>query len=279
MRWVFISFLLLNVLYFGWELDRQTKSDHSNTGLLVNIPVDSQPLRLLAELDSGSYPKPAIKTEPVEIESTAQGQDLTDYEANESKLVIPEPISELVTELPAIDITDLHARSDEVYCFRFGPLPEEILATGLSDWFKSRRASANIRYTDEQGKKLFWIYLTPRQSRSGAMDIILDLRKKGVSDYRLISRGNLQNAISLGLFSSQASVNKRLRELEKKGYKPVVVPYYNGKRIYWVDVKFQVELDLIDEIFKGHPSRYNSVPVNCSKIVMLMPRSQEPVRK
>lgn len=262
MRWFFISLLLLNVLYFGWELDRQTKSDHRNAVRLLNVPNDSQLLRLLAEQDSGAYPKPAIKTEPVEIESIAQGQDLTDYEVDES---------ELATELPAIDITDLHARSDEAYCFSFGPLPEEILATGLSDWFKSRRASATIRYTDEQGKKLFWIYLAPQESRAGAMDIIFELRKKGVSDYRLISRGNLQNAISLGLFSSQASVNDRLRELEKKGYKPVVVPYYNGKRIYWVDVRFLVELNLLDEVFRGYPSRYNSVPVNCGKIAMRMP--------
>ena len=102
------------------------------------------------------------------------------------------------------------------------------------------------------------------------MDTIRELKNKGVTDYRLISRGNLQNAISLGLFTNQASVNNRLRELEQKGYKPVVVPYYDGKRIYWVDVQFDAETKFLVQVYKGYPSRYKSVPVNCSKIALQM---------
>ena len=100
------------------------------------------------------------------------------------------------------------------------------------------------------------------------MDTIQELKDRGINDYRLISHGNLENAISLGLFSSQASVNGRLRELEQKGYKPVVVPYYDNKRLFWVDVRLRESNVPLDSVFTGFPSRYNYVPVSCDKIAM-----------
>ena len=81
------------------------------------------------------------------------------------------------------------------------------------------------------------------------METIKSIREKGIRDYRLISQGNLQNAISMGLFSSQASVNKRLRELEKKGYKPIVVPYSDGKRAYWVDAQLPQDDAVLGKVF------------------------------
>jgi len=139
---------------------------------------------------------------------------------------------------------------------------------GLSDWFKSRRASADLRHEDETGRQLFWIYLAPQDNRTEAMDTIQNLKDQGISDYRLIDRGNLENAISMGLFSSQASVNERLRELERRGYKPIVVPYYDNKRIYWVDVRLRQTGVPLEQVFAGFPSRYNYIPVDCDKIAV-----------
>lgn len=73
-----------------------------------------------------------------------------------------------------------------------------------------------MRHKDEQSRQLFWVDLAPQDSRQEAIVTIKTIRAKGVEDVRLISGGNLQNAISMGLFSSQTAVNKRLSELEKK---------------------------------------------------------------
>jgi hypothetical protein len=100
------------------------------------------------------------------------------------------------------------------------------------------------------------------------METIKDLRNKGASDFRLITGGNLANAISLGVYSSQASVNDRLGELQEKGYTPVVVPYATGKRIFWVDAWFSGDPGQLEQLLSGFPSRYNYVPVDCGKIDM-----------
>lgn len=254
MRWIFIVFLLLNVVYFGWELDRQIKIDRRNTATDVHLAAGVNPLKLISEGDA--QPKIFQKT------SATLGA------SGDSIFVLPAD-NQLVAELPEITTVTPDTVPGNFYCYTFGPIEEEMLAIGIGDWFKSRRAVTNTRFSDEKGKQLFWIYLAPQESGDDARDIIRDLKDKGVDDYRLISKGELQNTISLGLYSGHDAVNERIGELKQQGYQPIVVPYNDGKRVYWVDVRLSMNPDTLALIFKGYPSRYRYVPVECSNIGML----------
>ena len=271
MKWLFILLLLVNVVYFGWELERQASLSRNQPVVVSSIPAGAGQLSLITEKEAGSQ---VLKT-PVApaFDSDASKADTgaaTDAQAAAASPAAADTGSApaLVAQMPDIDLTGIDAGPGKVTCFTFGPLAEEIMAVGLRDWFNSRRGDAAVRHEDEQGRQLFWVYLAPQDNRKEAMDTIRDLRDQGISDYRIIDRGNLENAISMGLFSSQASVNERLRELERKGYKPVVVPYYDNKRIYWVDVKLPLTSVPLQQVFAGFPSRYNYVPVDCGKIAV-----------
>ena len=255
MRWVFIVFLLLNVVYFGWELDRQIKLDRRNAATDVHPAAGAYTLKLITEGDA--QPKIFQKT------SATVGA------SGDSIFVLPED-NQLVAELPEITTVTLDTVSGNFYCYTFGPIEEEILAIGIGDWFNSRRALTNIHFSDEKGKQLFWIYLAPQESGLDARDIIRDLKDNGVEDYRLISKGEMQNTISLGLYSGHDALNERIGELKQQGYQPIVVPYDDGKRVYWVDVRLNMNPDTLALVFKGYPSRYRYVPVDCSKIGMLV---------
>ncbi len=169
----------------------------------------------------------------------------------------------LMAELPEIRPGDNDQFPSSVVCFRYGPIPDEQMVRGLYDWFRSRNVDANIQYTEEQQREMFWIYMAPQQSRESALAIIQDMESKGIGDFRLISRGDLENAISLGLYSSRDSVNNRLKELNEQGYVPVVVPYSNITRIYWLDTRISDSALSTDELYNGFPARYKYVPVNC----------------
>lgn len=278
MKWIFIFLLLVNVVYLGWELERQAAIDRNRPVAVNSLPKSSRELELITEKDAG---KQVLKAPvaPV-LNSTAEtGASATPAPAQgtaSAPATSPETAAEanskttpdLVAAMPDIDTTGIEAGPGKYYCFTFGPLAEEIMAVGLRDWFKSRRAATAMRHEDQKGRQLLWIYLAPPDNRTEAMDTIRNLKDQGISDYRLIERGNLENAISLGLFSSQASVNERLQELERKGYKPIVVPYYDNKRIYWVDVKLRQTGVPLKQVFAGFPSRYNYVPVDCGKIAL-----------
>lgn len=256
MRWVFLVFLIANLVYFGREMDRDINAHAHNMSNVIPVPPSATRLSLIREMADPPQKRSTQDTiTTVNGSAAARGPD-----------ALHSPAVGLVQDLPDIHPAGPRSQATKSYCFTYGPLPEQSQATGLNDWFHSRNVGTQIRHTDGEDRELFWIYLAPQESREGAMEVLQELKSKGVSDYRLIRRGDLVNAISLGIFSSQSAVNKRLSELQGKGYKPVVVPYSRVKKIYWVDVKLESLSGDIEGIFSGYPSRFNSVPVNCDEI-------------
>jgi len=156
----------------------------------------------------------------------------------------------------------------KIVCYTYGPIPNLKESRLLSDWLDERGILYSQRQTDEQGNQLFWVYLAPRESRAQAEATFKDLKRKGVKDMRLIREGDLLNAISLGLFSSQAVVNRRLNEIKAKGYQSVVVPYSGGNKIHWFDVSVVQYSDYVNDLFTGFPARFNALPVDCNEIAM-----------
>ncbi|MCG3202560.1 MAG: hypothetical protein NFCOHLIN_02444 [Gammaproteobacteria bacterium] len=86
--------------------------------------------------------------------------------------------------------------------------------------------------------RLYTVFLEPAESEAEAEVRIGELKSKGITDYFLIRRGEMRNAIQVGTFRSQDSVAKRLAELERTGYKTVVVPKSGGREQYWIDVAY-----------------------------------------
>ncbi|MFT5131980.1 MAG: hypothetical protein ACI9SC_000443 [Gammaproteobacteria bacterium] len=269
MKWFFILLLLMNVLYFAWELDRQTRMDVTYKSSLPAVPDQARRLQFLEELET----PPLLREmeDPLLIETMSDVEESTSVLASLSQNSdAPEDnlLVELDSEFPDIDPFVEQIIPGPATCFSFGPIADEIQATGLQKWFVTQGATARMRHTDELGRQLFWVYLAPQDSRQDAMATIKSFQDSGVRDFRLIVKGNLQNAISMGLFSNQSSVNKRLNELKKKGYKPVVVPYSDGKRVYWIDAELPQDEAILGKVFNDYPSRFSSIPVNCMEIAM-----------
>ena len=277
MKWFAIILLVINLVYFGWELERQTRIDLGNASEAIMVPRGVKKLALVREL-----PRPPearhSEEEKGTNENSAEEEDnqadesstFTDTDNSDVKLK-EEFVGELMTQMP--DISTISRLQDDpanrkTMCFSYGPFPDKNQSRELMDWFRKNSVDAWQRLETGNEKELFWIYLEPGESRSSAMQAIEDLKNKGVRDYRLIDTGDLRNAISLGLYSTQASVNKRLNELKTKGYQPVVVPYRDANAIYWLDVKLVGQHDVLNRMFTEYPARYNSVPVNCNEIAL-----------
>ena len=57
----------------------------------------------------------------------------------------------------------------------------------------------------------------------------------------MVCRGGLKNANSRGLFRSQDSINRRLAEVIRQGYKPIVVSQFKSIENYFVRAAMAVE--------------------------------------
>ncbi len=278
MKWLFILLLLVNVIYLGWEMDRDVQLDYANVSAAVKIPAGTQRLVLLSEL--GKPPETRnrngldtdksmhyFNSEPVlPIALNPNTEKLVESLLSEQSSTHQDEMS-IVPDYENNTLST-YSSPEVPVCYRYGPIPNLKESKLLSEWLNDRGILYKQRETDEQGRELFWVYLTPRDSRASAEAAMKDLKLKGVKDIRLINEGDLSNAISLGLFSSQAAINRRLNEIKAKGYQSVVIPYSGGNKIQWFDVRVVKNAYYVDDLFTGLPARFNALPVDCNEIAM-----------
>ena len=214
MKLLAIGLLVVNVLLFGWQYNQQVENATRKVVMRPPLPEGVQTLVLLAEMETLPSLMPSAED--------AVPPDMSESEVNAD--VVP---------------ADL--------CIEAGPFSDASTRDGFKEWMAELVAALHTRSETVRKRKLFWVYLEPTSDLSVQQSIV-DLRDRGVQDYMLIRRGGLKNAISLGLFSSQDSVNRRLSELEEQGYIPVVVPRFETTDQYWVSAQLAVEYGSVPDI-------------------------------
>ena len=97
---------------------------------------------------------------------------------------------------------------------------------------------ADIQYRQEQTTQStgWWVYLPPLPSRDQALAMARKLSAKGVSDYYVVTAGDRQNTISLGLFHDPANAKRRQKQLVDLGFQPRLQERTETLPQYWVDI-------------------------------------------
>ena len=121
-------------------------------------------------------------------------------------------------------------------CLTLGPLGDTAPLTEIQTWLEQRGASVDIRTDERREVALYWIYFPPVTSRREAVAQVERLREEGLSDVIVVPKGDMENAISLGVFSRTDTRDRRLRELNAKGYQPSISPRYRTTLATWMDV-------------------------------------------
>jgi hypothetical protein len=81
----------------------------------------------------------------------------------------------------------------------------------------------------------YWVYLPALQSREQALAAARQLSAKGVRDYYVVTAGDQQNTISLGLFRDQGNAERRRTEIAALGFSPQSVARTEELPVYWLD--------------------------------------------
>ncbi|QBB69490.1 SPOR domain-containing protein [Pseudolysobacter antarcticus] len=89
-----------------------------------------------------------------------------------------------------------------------------------------------VRATQARG---YWVYLAAHESREQALAAARLLAAKGVRDYYVVTAGENQNTISLGLFHEQGNAEKRRSEIAALGFAAQVIARTEELPVYWVD--------------------------------------------
>lgn len=181
MKWLFIALALLNVAFLS-------------TMLLTGDPV-GEPMRAHQPLHPERISLVQAALPPVP--SLPQGS--------------PGPAPSSFTPSPAVAGTATEA------CYLWGPLDAERLAGAL-------RALGNAGLADKAtvtavtGRLSYWVYLPPAETRQIALQAVEKLKEKGVKDMFVVTDGaGWKNAVSLGMFATEAPALRYLETLRRKG--------------------------------------------------------------
>ncbi len=137
-------------------------------------------------------------------------------------------------------------------CYTVGPLQDPQNTAQVNDWLNERQASFAVREDQRRETARYWVYFPPLESREAATNRVEAMRGVGIDDLIIIPKGDMTNAISLGVYTRKASVDRRIAQLQAKGYQPSVVPRYRTVKATWVDVlmtDFEDEMNVFQAAF------------------------------
>jgi hypothetical protein len=198
--------LVANVAFFTWQiraLEPEPSSEPAGAFPPATAPGRVNRLLLLSELEGGALRTRTLAA--VEDEAAPDRADSPDG-----------------ARLPA--------------CFGVGPLETPDTTVAVQHWLAERGLEASLREDERREVPLYWVYLPPAESRTAASTTVARLEAEGVEDIYLIPRGDMANAVSLGVYSQRASLERRLRDLRRRGYDPAMAPRHRTTRAAWLDV-------------------------------------------
>lgn len=242
MKWVIVFLVLVNAAFFGWQLTRDPPVVVSGPPAPAVTTADMvNRLLLVSEVESGvlRQRRDALSLPPT---STA---------ASSAPAVDPNSGG----ETPAVPLAEVLAMPPESgrECYTLGPLQSEDDISALAAWFKAQGSQATLRKDERREVVSTWVFLPPLASREEADARVREMQAANIDDILVIPRGDMANAISLGLYSQSDTLERRVKQLEERGFTPSLLPRYRTATASWFDVTTSVTqpmtVGVLDQIF------------------------------
>lgn len=106
-------------------------------------------------------------------------------------------------------------------------------------------AVARIQYREVAATQLrgYRVYLPASGSREAALAAARQLAARGVRDYYVVTAGDQENTVSLGLFRDLANAEARRAELAAQGFTAVLEPRTEDVAQWWIDLAAEAGFD------------------------------------
>jgi SPOR domain len=120
-------------------------------------------------------------------------------------------------------------------CLSLGPFPTQADLRAAINSLTSvvkRIQFREVRSTQARG---YWVFVPAMANREQALGVARQLSGKGVRDYYVVTAGDQQNTISLGLFRDQGNAEKRRSEIAAMGFDAQLMARTEELPVYFVD--------------------------------------------
>lgn len=120
-------------------------------------------------------------------------------------------------------------------CVSLGPFTTTVDMRTAMQKLSPHVARIQYREVEVSHSHGFWVYLPATATREAALDEARQLAAKGINDYYVVTAGDGQNTVSLGLFDDAANAQNRVAQVQKLGFPAQVKQRMDTEPAYWVD--------------------------------------------
>jgi len=228
MKTLFLSFAAMNVIFFLWQYStlEPVVSSRSAKRLAQDENVATLVLLREAKAISGTGKGAAGSSEP--DNGTTGGEDNTQTAMLESA-----------------------PNKNYSACYTFGPFEEYLQLKSVTSQLRDLNADVIQRKETKQVVLGHWVYLPSFPTWDDAHKKVTELKDNGIKDIFILARGDLKNAVSLGLFKNEDGAKRRVATLRKLGVKPNVDIQETSKEIVWLDVNIENQKQKVETTLKS----------------------------
>lgn len=133
-------------------------------------------------------------------------------------------------------------------CFSLGPFSSEAKSRAAAKQLAKQGIDVEQQKSSERVREGFWVLLAPAENREKARETIKALKEKGEKEFFLVVTGEQLNGISLGVFSKIESAQRRLAQVKKIGFSPIVQTVHLPNTDYWLEWPRANEQQISDKL-------------------------------
>lgn len=213
LRWLAVLVVVINLIYFAVGYRASVGGESS---LVPESPVE--PSLLLLRERSSSVPDatPVAEAKNVVAELAAPTQ------SSVADVAISAPPENTAAE-QAFVADQRDAATDPAIvppvqqtCWELGRFTDEAHAKRLQQQLAAQDIALQVQQRAVAGNPDYWVFLGPYPNRRQALAAHRDMQARKIDSF-LIAEGELENAVSLGLFSLESGAQKMQQQRKKQG--------------------------------------------------------------
>jgi len=112
--------------------------------------------------------------------------------------------------------------ADEIFnqeCYTVGVFNSKSEISPTLDILKEDVIKIRTRKVISSQEAGYWVFIPTKQSREEALNISRELTKLGIKDHYVVTGGENENTLSLGLYRDKQNADARLQEVLSRGFK------------------------------------------------------------
>lgn len=127
-------------------------------------------------------------------------------------------------------------------CFTIGPLNSLLAQQRAEDRLRATAGRVRGRQTDSERDRGWWVFMAAG-TRPEALALTRQLAEEGLEDFFIVTRGDMENVVSVGLYENIDNARARQRQMLTRGFEAEMEVRRESVPQFWVDYQAETGME------------------------------------